>query len=165
MDGSAQNTVKAFSHINFFGAASFVCGEVDATPSHHGHINHVKSLGGRLYLNGSKTSEFKDLCCKSYVFNLVNVQGEGFFLSGFCSYRMLQTRWAHNTCIQNETQDLQECDPGIWWHLSGCSGMYWDLLGVNRTCGQRWEGSGTTLETTPKRPQKRPSKRPSNILN
>ena len=38
-----SSTVKAFSHINFFGAA-YLCGEVDATPSHHGRINHVKSL-------------------------------------------------------------------------------------------------------------------------
>ena len=44
-------TVKAFSDINFLGAASFLCGEVDATPSHHGHINHAKSLGGRRLAN------------------------------------------------------------------------------------------------------------------
>ena len=70
-----SGTVKAFSHINFLGQ---LCGEVDATPSHHGHISYVKSLGGRLYFDDSRPRKIEDLCCKSSVFTLVDVQGEGF---------------------------------------------------------------------------------------
>ena len=78
------NTVKAFSHIIvFWGQHNSYAGK-SMRPL---HIMVTSTMSNRLgegcilmVLKHSKTREFKDLCCKSYALNRVNVQGEGFWL-------------------------------------------------------------------------------------
>jgi hypothetical protein len=79
-------------------------------------------------------------CCKSYVFTLVDVQGEGVRLD----------------FVATDLQNVTPRSSGICRDAVACTWIYYDLMGSS---GQRWEGSGTTLERTPKRPLQRPSNR------
>ena len=97
-------TVKAFSHIIFWGAGqhnSYVGKSMRPL-----HIMVTSTMSNRLGEGCILMVLKQERCCKSFVFTLVNVQGEGFWLD-FVATDQLSTRCRHTKWHAR----LPECDP------------------------------------------------------